>query len=75
MPTEVSRMLGSGPGAITAMVFSSLSAPARYAFIKFSLSTDGKNRVSPVSNFTVAPFLFPVYLCPLSDATLRERRL
>ena len=41
---------------------------------KFSLPTDEKSRVSPVFNFTVAPFLFPVYVCPLSVATLRERR-
>ena len=42
--------------------------------IQFSLPTDGKNRVSPVSIFIVTPFLFPVSIYPLSAATLRERR-
>ena len=42
--------------------------------IQFSLPTNGENRVSPVSIFIVTPFLFPVYIYPLSAATLRERR-
>ena len=46
----------------------------RYAYRKFSLPTDGKNGVSPVLNFTVTPFLFPMYVCPLSAADLKERR-
>ena len=33
-----------------------IKAPGRYAYRKFSLPTDGKNRVSPVLNFTVTPF-------------------
>ena len=68
------RLLGSGPGAIAALAFSSLSALGRYTYKNFSLPTDGKNRVSPALNFTVTPLLFPVYVCPLSAATLRERR-
>ena len=74
MSTEVPRLLDSGPGAITALTFSSLSAPGRFAYITFSLPTDGKNSVSPVLNFTITPFLFPVYVCPLSAATLKEIR-
>ena len=67
MSTGVPRLLGSGPGAITAFALPSLSAPGRYAYRKFSLIAGGKNRVSPILNLTgTTPFLFPVYVCPLS---------
>ena len=68
------RLPDSGAGAITELAFSSLSAPGRYAYRKFSLLTDGKNGVSPVFNFAVTLVKFTVYVCPFSAATLRERR-
>jgi hypothetical protein len=51
----VSRLLGESPGAIVALAVSSTSVPGRYAYRKFSLPTDGKNRVSPVEKNTVTP--------------------
>ena len=44
-----------GVGAITAFAVSSTDVPGRYAYRKFSLPTDGKNRVSPLEKYTVIP--------------------
>ena len=70
MSTGVPRLLGSGPGAIRTLAFSSLSPPVQCAYRKFSLPTVGKNKVSPVLNFTVTPFNFRCtytrYWLPLS---------
>ena len=51
-----------------------IKSTGRYAYRTISLPNDGKNIISPVLNFSVTPFLFPVYVCPLSAATLKERR-
>ena len=71
--TLVAWLLASSPGATTVLAFSSLGAPGRCAYRKISLPTGGKNIIPPVLNLPVTPFLFLVYICPLSTATLRER--
>ena len=45
---EGTPVAGLRPGANIALVFSPTDAPRQYVYIKFSLPTDGKNRVLPV---------------------------
>ena len=63
------------PGAITALAFSSSSAPGRSAYRKFSLPTDGKNRVSPVLNFTVTPFFISGVRMPVIGCDSQGKKM
>ena len=63
MSTGVSRLLGVGPGAIIALLaISSTSMPGRHAYRKWTLPTDGKNKVSLVEKNTATLVSWPLEL-------------